>query len=219
MQKHIDAVKYFHELLLSHPVVLFIDSLDQLTDSYLAGSRLSFLVGIKCHPDSRIIVSALPDDKDPITKRWGKYIHLCDTLLADLQVPRVIVKTFQVEEVQIVLSRMLSLYNRTLNESQIQNVMTSILYEPTAVYLSLAVNIVQQWTTADGQIDHQSRQKIDLKLGLQGTVNKLINQIFDRLELDYGKMLTRFAVGFILFSKTGYSIYLLFKTLIHNRNQ
>ena len=187
-----DAVKYFHKLLLNYPVILFIDSLDQLTDSYQARSKLSFLVGVQFHPDTRIIVSALPDDKDPVTNRWGKYVYLCDTRLAEFQVPRVVVAAFEVAEAKSVLSKMLSLYSRKLTNAQMESVLASISYEPTALYLALAGNIVCHWTTADGA---EGR--------LDGTVNKLIHQIFDRLELDYGKMLTRFAVGFIAFSKSG----------------
>ena len=187
-----DAVKYFHKLLSTHPVILFIDSLDQLTDSFQARSKLSFLVGVKCHPDTRIIVSALPDDKDPVTNIWGKYVYLCDTRLVEFKVPRVVVTAFEVVEAKSILSGMLAFHNRKLTDAQTESVLTSISYEPTALYLALAVNIVRHWTSAD------SSQK-----RLHGTVYKLINQIFDQLELDYGISLTRFAVGFIAFSKSG----------------
>jgi hypothetical protein len=42
-----------------------------------------------------------------------------------------------------------------------------------------------------------------LNNGLAATVKGLINQIFDRLENDYGKLFTRFAVGVITFSRAG----------------
>ena len=42
-------------------MVLLLDSLDQLSDNHQARSELSFLVGIRPHKDSVIIVSALPD--------------------------------------------------------------------------------------------------------------------------------------------------------------
>ena len=206
------AVVHFHQLLLTHPVVLFIDSLDQLKDTYLARSKLSFLVGVKCHPDTRIIVSTLPDDRDPITNTWGKYVYLCDTRLAHFKVPRVVVEPFKVgsEETASVLSGLMSLYNRKLTGDQTNKVLTSLSHEPTALYLTLAVNIVRHWTCLEGQIIGSAPPiRSDLKIGLRGTVNGLISQIFDQLESDYGKQLTRFALGFLTFSKSGEYISLV----------
>jgi len=57
-----DIVKYFHSLVEAHAVILFIDSLDQLSNENLARSHLSFLKGIQPHESTKIIVSALPDD-------------------------------------------------------------------------------------------------------------------------------------------------------------
>ena len=59
-----EAKKDVHELLRLYPVVLFVDSLDQLSNENLARSDLSFLTGVKPHRDSRIIVSTLPDSRE-----------------------------------------------------------------------------------------------------------------------------------------------------------
>jgi len=125
--------------------------------------------------------------------------------LAEYKVSRVVVNKLEVgsEEMQSVLSGLLLLYNKKLTETQLENVMTSIYYEPTALYLSLAVNVVRHWTSLDGHLNETNPLKQDLKTGLQGTVSGLINQIFNQLEIDYGKILTRFAVGFIAFSVSG----------------
>ena len=45
-------------------MVLFIDSLDQLSDRDRARSDISFLKGAKPHPNTAIIVSCLPDERD-----------------------------------------------------------------------------------------------------------------------------------------------------------
>jgi hypothetical protein len=50
------------ELLSEHAVILLIDSLDQLQNENLARSDISFLKGVRPHPNTRIIVSALPDE-------------------------------------------------------------------------------------------------------------------------------------------------------------
>ena len=71
-----ELVVYFHSLLAIHPVLLFIDSLDQLSDDDLGRSRLSFLQGVWPHEDGgRIVVSCLPDNRetDPETNRVYMY--------------------------------------------------------------------------------------------------------------------------------------------------
>ena len=60
-----EVVSYFHDLLRDNVVVLFIDSIDQLSNADLARSNVSFLDGVIPHQDTRIIVSVLPDEKDP----------------------------------------------------------------------------------------------------------------------------------------------------------
>ena len=45
-------------------VVLFIDSLDQLSDRDHARSDVSFLKFVTPHPNTVIIVSCLPDERD-----------------------------------------------------------------------------------------------------------------------------------------------------------
>jgi Cdc6-like AAA superfamily ATPase len=57
-----EVVTHFQELLNQHAVILLIDSLDQLQNDNLARSEISFLKGVRPNPNTRIIVSALPDD-------------------------------------------------------------------------------------------------------------------------------------------------------------
>lgn len=60
---YVQLVAHMHTLMRDHPVALFIDSLDQLSDRDLARSELSFLRGVSLHPLSRIVVSTLPDER------------------------------------------------------------------------------------------------------------------------------------------------------------
>lgn len=83
-----DLVRYFHQLLANHAVVLFIDSLDQLTDDDQGRSQLSFLKGLVPHPRTRVVVSCLPDEVDQTTGVWV-YLYLCDTRLQEAMVPRI----------------------------------------------------------------------------------------------------------------------------------
>ena len=211
------AVAYFHGLLLVHPVLLFIDSLDQLTDAYQARSKLSFLVGVKCHKDTRIIVSALPDERDKDNPNKWKYVYLCDTRLNEHKVPRVTVPLFDSSssEAESLINDLLSLSKRRITRIQMKSLLESASVESTALYFSLSVGVVRHWESyfdIENQVEY-SQDTNDNQIhatvvrymlhGLRVSVRGLINQIFDQLEKDYGVLLTRFAVGLITFSRSG----------------
>ena len=59
-----DVVNHLSQLLKDHPVVLFVDSLDQLADDDLARSKITFLRDLTLHKHTRVVVSALPDERD-----------------------------------------------------------------------------------------------------------------------------------------------------------
>jgi hypothetical protein len=82
-----DAVDIFQKCLSEYPVVLVIDSIDQLDDSNAARSQLSFLRGIKPHPMTRIIISSLPDDKKGVC-------YWTERRLLDNDVPIIYLKPF-----------------------------------------------------------------------------------------------------------------------------
>ena len=83
-KKYAELVKYFQSLLQKHPVILFVDSLDQLSNEDQGRSDISFLKGVKPHKNTRIIVSSLPDDEN--------YTYYCDLKLRSSNVPRVVVE-------------------------------------------------------------------------------------------------------------------------------
>jgi hypothetical protein len=192
---YIEAVKLFHKLLLEHPVIVFIDSLDQLTDANFARSKLSFLVGLKCHPSSRVIVSALPDEREADNSNKWKYIYLCDTRLKEANVGRVTMTSFKDArgEAESILTALLQLQGRTLSVSRLGYVLDQVMVEPTALYLNLAVLVVSKWTSS---MSSESTQ-------LKATVRGLTNQVFDSLEAVFGKHLTRQTIGFLTFAKAG----------------
>ena len=96
-----EAVAYFHGLLEKYPLFLFIDSLDQLSDRDLARSKISFLRNVRPHVHTRIVVSSLPDDANDGNAIPGKssYFLGCETRLLESEVPRVVVETFDAEDI------------------------------------------------------------------------------------------------------------------------
>eukprot|EP01038_Epipyxis_sp_PR26KG_P004093 gene4093-5841_t len=90
-----ETVTQFHSLLSQYPVILFIDSLDQLSDNNLCRSQISFLKGLKPHKDTRIIVSALPDEKNS-NNEWiycyGSHSRLIESKVIIIEVPSMSLK-------------------------------------------------------------------------------------------------------------------------------
>ena len=198
-----ELVVYFHSLLAIHPVLLFIDSLDQLSDDDLGRSRLSFLQGVWPHEDGgRIVVSCLPDNRetDPETNRV--YMYQCETRLTEGRVPRVDVRMSEEpgaaaanEAMDMLEQLLLRRHWRRLQETQRWVVLERLAEETekTALYVHLVVGVISQWTSSEvAAVD-------DLK----GGVRVLIAQLFDALERDYGKELVRTALALLTFAAKG----------------
>ena len=209
------AVQFLHNLLLKYPIKLFIDSLDQLTDKDFARSKLSFLINVKCHKNGRLIVSTLPDEinKVSITNR-KKYVYLCEAELKKFQIKILNIPLFQIGEnfeVKTMLIKLLYEYKRTLTDEQISYTLQKLFEEPSILYLTLALNIIKKWRSSWKISSNNCEVNINLAnrsisidtCELIGTVNGVINQIFDNLERDFGFHVTRFAIGFITFARMG----------------
>ena len=59
-------VEFFHFLMKNFVCTVYIDSLDQLSNQDMARRNVSFLDGVKPHPNTRIIVSMLPDEDETL---------------------------------------------------------------------------------------------------------------------------------------------------------
>jgi hypothetical protein len=125
--------------------VLFIDSLDQLSNTYEERSRLTFLLNIKLLDDSRIIVSCLPDDSN--------YKYLCEKRLSDSSVPRLDVgylDTSDAQEMDAIVTQVLGkAYGRRITKDQMTHAMTAIRAEPSALYVTLAARVMSSWGSYD----------------------------------------------------------------------
>eukprot|EP01033_Poteriospumella_lacustris_P000831 gene831-594_t len=187
-----EALAQFHAALATYPVILFIDSLDQLGNAYLERSRISILQDVQPHPDSVIVVSTLPDEKDPLTGLW-KYCYQCETRLKESRTPVLKVSAMEEESktMELLQTMLLVQYKRTCSPRQWTYIRQQTMVEPTALYLQLACRVISSWASYD--------QGCELAEGVQ----PLITQIFTALERDYGVALTRAALGFVTFSVQG----------------
>lgn len=188
----VEALAQFHAALAMYPVILFIDSLDQLSNAYLERSRISILQDAQPHPDSIIVVSTLPDEKDPLSGLW-KYCYQCETRLKESRTP--VLKVLAMEEesktMELLQTMLFVQYKRTCSPRQWAYIRQQTMIEPTALYLQLTCRVISSWASYD--------QGCELAEGVQ----PLITQIFATLERDYGVALTRAALGFITFSVQG----------------
>lgn len=205
-EKYKSCVSHFHSLLHTYPVVLFIDSLDQLSNEHHERSYLTFLDGIKPHPQTRIIVSALPDEL--------KYCYGCETRLKTGNVHCIEVPELQTvfgkdttttagsknrqlpQEAMEILMEILAQQCRTLTSSQYDYVYRTLQHagnECTALYVKLLSRVI---------CDRNSLSNSILSV-LKPTVEGLIIHIYESIEKEFGEKLVQTALAFITFSVQG----------------
>jgi WD40 repeat protein len=202
-QKYELAVTFLHNLLADNAVILLIDSLDQLSDLNQARSQLSFLKGVRPHPDTRIIVSTLPDDFKEDLRGGKNYFYGCCTKIEEANVRQVVMKSHIsstgecVETVKFhqMMKDVLRNRRRDLTVPQWKLVSSCLDVEATALYVTLAVRIVEPWRSSDDMS----------QLTLAPTVRGIISQLLDSVEVIYGKNLVRTALALITYSVDGIS--------------
>ena len=200
------AVELLQRLLNEYPVILLIDSLDQLSDENLARSKVSFLRGLIPHRNTRVIVSMLPDDKSG--KASGKnelLFYGSESTLMSAKVPKFVIPDFSTkdhhsddsvqEECRHIVRSLLARHSRKLTVKQLDYVMSRVAVEPTALYMNLASIVTSKWH-CDASIDD---------LNLQGGVVNIVDQIFEDLEKEFGILLAQTALSFITWSREGIS--------------
>jgi WD40 repeat protein len=177
--------RFFDEVLEKFPAVLIIDSLDQLTDQNEERSNLSILKGIRCAAGSKIVVSCLPDESN--------YHYNCETRLKQENSTGnfITVEPIQEQDIQGCVDHFLRLKGRQLSPYQREIVMNAVLFEPTILYIHLAVEIISSWKSYDRDCT------------LTCSVKGLIHQLFADLERNFGQHLTSYALSFITFSRGG----------------
>ncbi len=185
-----EIVDYFKSLVATYPVILLVDSIDQLSNDNQERSKISFLNGIKPHHQSKIIVSCLPDDYDEINKIG--YWYGCHNTLLQWNVPQVDITSITSDSLTI-LDSYLHNSNRTLTSSQKAVVLDSIKQQeyPTALFIKLATRVACSWTSSE------------VVCVIPPTVPLLINQIFNEIQRKFGKMLVNAIIAFITLSING----------------
>ena len=192
--KYEERVKYFHALMEKHPVILIIDSLDQLSNEDEARSNLTFLRGMKSHPRSLVIVSTIPDDEI--------YMFGCSSRLSEANVPIVKVPLHAEPKgaVRFMTDLMRKRYQRCLSCEQLDFVMSKSKKEPTALWFTLAAIIASTWTSTMPLYNPVVNPD---GCALSAGVKPLIEQILMKISHDFGTELVRTALTILTVSKNG----------------
>jgi WD40 repeat protein len=174
----------FADLVLHHALFILLDDIEEISDG------IDFLKDLTLHPNTRIILS---------TTRLGR-VRMDDFLTRE-EIPMIEIPVFSTatnsangeSEMHQFLKHLLARKHRTLTDTQWQYVKNKLTGSPSPLYISLAVRLIEKWTSY-------------MEAPFLGTsVSGIVTQILDEIESTYGAKLTRTALGLITFSVRGLS--------------
>jgi len=179
---------FFRETLslatAEHPLILFLDSLDQLSNEDFAKNLKWLSLKDPLPANVHLIVSTLPG-------------QCLDVLKAFLPAQNLIhVAPLQQTEGPVILDQMLSCAGRRITATQREVIMSAFARCPLPLYLRLAVDIAVRWRSYD---------EVTLD-ELPGDVPSLVAKLFDRLEARYGRVFVSRALGYITAAKNGLAV-------------
>jgi WD40 repeat protein len=187
-QDYKTAVEIFQALIAEYPVNLFIDSLDQLENRYEERSKLTFLRDLKPNEHSKIIVSTLPDEYNE-DGNPGQYFYRCEKTLKSGNVHLVYIGNM--DSIETTMRELLLRRRRKLTKDQWIVTLSEVTHEPTILYINLALEVVSQWRSFEKEVL------------LKPTMKRIIHQILDGIEKNFGSEFTAIAFAMITFSREG----------------
>ena len=181
-------VQHFKKILSSatkeQPLVLFLDSLDQLSPA--DGAHQLAWLPTTLPPNVRLIVSTLPN-----------YYSILDTLRNMIEIPENYIPVLPLGEnlSATILNFWLKTANRTVTDEQMVLVNEAFTKCNLPLFVKLVFDEVCRWKsyTYIGNIS------------LAYTIHDSINKLFERIEIQHGKTLVAHAFGYITAAKSGLS--------------
>ena len=179
---------------LKCPVVIMLDSLDQLTKVNKAYS--AFWLPLALPPNFKIIVSTLPEEhkildnlrelyriSDSTNKSDDASRYFINLPILPQQTGREIIDTYLLKK-----KRKVTAYQEKL-------IMMTFVKSPGPLFLKLILDEAAKWSSY--MPEHE--------LVLQDSVRGAINQLFDNLEVKFGKIATSHVLGYITIAMNGIS--------------
>lgn len=186
-----------NDLLKHHAVIILLDGVNTLDGGF------EFLSHLTLHKDTRIIVSlsgntsnssnslnSMSGSNSPTSRHNHRNIEYALELFRNDEVTCVEVKQPS-NDIRHIMESILHKKHRALTESQWDIVLQQAEVEPSAIYMSLALKIVEHWPSY--------LQSPVLASSLPGVVG----QILDHVEIECGTTLCRAALGLITLSVRG----------------
>eukprot|EP00049_Salpingoeca_infusionum_P023581 m.12928 g.12928 ORF g.12928 m.12928 type:complete len:1728 (+) comp5881_c0_seq1:116-5299(+) len=185
-----DAVALFQQSLAmasaSQPLWLFLDSLDQLS-THAAESVLRWLP-IEFPSHVRVVISTLNDKSYP-------HFHAIKGVVRD-PTHHVPLHPFEEAQAQDILRDILRVSGRTLTRVQQLHIIYHYKQDPTPLFLKLAAVTSKNW---------HSWTPIE-ECAIADSVVGLIEQLFDRISLQFGDVFTSTALRYVTLARSGLSL-------------
>ncbi|ESO93392.1 hypothetical protein LOTGIDRAFT_119509, partial [Lottia gigantea] len=169
---------------LRKPVVILLDSIDQLTDDHDVFSMLWLPLFLP--PNIKIIISTLPKEHG-ILKNLQKILTEPDNFL---QVP-----ILPPETGKEIIEKYLSKKKRQITTKQMVLLLSQFHQSPTPLYLKLLLDEASTWAS----------YTLERHIKTTSNIQQAINFLFDELEKKFGRQLIKSALGFITVGFNGLS--------------
>ena len=213
-----EVCDYFHAVLEHYPVLLLLDSVDSLVgaseeEKVSSGTqnKLSFLRGLKMHPNGCLVVSYTKSSTNsngiaapsvPISSSNGYLAALLSSL------PHLSLSSFAQQAsatassslAEKMIHRMLSRqHHRRLTESQMQQVVKTagVIQDGRALILQLLVQELAQWNSSSNPSASNSL------LQSATSLSDFVNALLAILEKKYGEDFVRYALAIIAVARQG----------------
>lgn len=185
-----ETVRFFHQILIqvsnqrSEMLVLFLDSLDQLSSS--EGAHHLHWLPKECPANVHIVLSTLPHEGG-ILKTLQEKITDATSYLA--------VKQLSAEQGDQVIKMLMSSVGRKLTPAQLDIVLNSFRKCGQPLLLKLAFDEAKRWSSYTPPSE----------LHIAISTKEAVYQLYKRMEDVHGKLLVSHALGYIAACRTGLS--------------
>lgn len=179
-------INYFNHLLSlsteDQPLVVIIDSLDQLSDEH-DGRKINWLPKKLPH-HAHVIVSTSPDEKYECLPQLKKILR-SDAFIELPDLPA--------EDATEILNHWLMKDNRALTQNQFDLIINTFIKCPLPLFLKVSYDEALSWTS---YMDMDNCKLMD-------NVKKMASFKFSKMELKYGEATIRRALGYITAARNG----------------
>ena len=201
-----ELCQYFKEALNQWawaPLVLFLDSVDQLDDSN-SGRNLEWLPLSDFSTDVHVVISTLPDEENP---EVGLPFRCLSNLKRHHQNPEAFIEVELLKDAESLMKHLLKLKDRKLSAKQMEAVVKAVELSEnkaqTPLMVTLLAHLVGEWS---------SGRDADASL-LPTSVRTIIFEFFGNLEKKFGHSLVAHIMSIITIARQGVTMSELLEIL------